>query len=281
MKSILMLGQSNMAGRGFINEVPLICNERIQMLRNGRWQIMTEPINYDKPVAGVGLAGSFAAMWCMENEEDKIGLIPCAEGGSSLEEWAIDKVLFRHAVSEAKFALQNSELMGILWHQGESDSYGGKYQNYYKELKVIVEALRIELNAPEIPFIIGGLGNFLGKTASGLNCPEYKLINHELLRFSNEQNYCFFVTSEELTSNPDGIHLNAISQRKFGIRYYKAFTQRKNVLDPLENELELMDACINKSHTKNEKMHLEMMDFALDKVTYEAFIENLGKIQSD
>ena len=28
MKSVLMIGQSNMAGRGFINEVPMICNER-------------------------------------------------------------------------------------------------------------------------------------------------------------------------------------------------------------------------------------------------------------
>lgn len=56
--SFLMLGQSNMAGRGFIKEVQPIYNERIQMLRNGRWQMMTEPINYDRPVAGVGLAAS-------------------------------------------------------------------------------------------------------------------------------------------------------------------------------------------------------------------------------
>ena len=42
MKSVLMIGQSNMAGRGFLNEVPMICNERIQMLRNGRWQMMAD-----------------------------------------------------------------------------------------------------------------------------------------------------------------------------------------------------------------------------------------------
>lgn len=41
MKSVLMISQSNMAGRGFINEASIICNERIQMLRNGRWQINT------------------------------------------------------------------------------------------------------------------------------------------------------------------------------------------------------------------------------------------------
>ena len=45
IKSVLMLGQSKMAGRGFINEVHPIYNERIQMLRNGRWQMMTEPNN--------------------------------------------------------------------------------------------------------------------------------------------------------------------------------------------------------------------------------------------
>ena len=78
-----MIGQSNMAGRGFLNEVPRICNERILMLRNGKWQMMCEQINYDRPVAGVGLASSFAKMWCMDNLKDNIGLIPCAEGGSS------------------------------------------------------------------------------------------------------------------------------------------------------------------------------------------------------
>ena len=167
IKSFLMLGQSNMAGRGFINEVPPIYNERIYMLRNGRWQMMTEPINYDRPVSGISLAGSFAEAWSCKNKDDIIGLIPCAEGGSSLDEWAVGKELFRHAVNEAKFAKESSELVGILWHQGESDSNNGNYKVYYKKLLVIIEALRKELNAPDIPIIIGGLGDFLGKEGFG------------------------------------------------------------------------------------------------------------------
>ncbi|MGW7768639.1 sialate O-acetylesterase, partial [Bacillus velezensis] len=43
IKSFLMLGQSNMAGRGFLNEADPIYNEKIKMLRNGQWQMMTEP----------------------------------------------------------------------------------------------------------------------------------------------------------------------------------------------------------------------------------------------
>lgn len=278
MKSILMIGQSNMAGRGFLNEVPMICNERIQMLRNGRWQIMTEPINYDRPTSGVGLAGSFAAMWCMENKEEKIGLIPCAEGGSSIDDWAINKVLFKNAVIQAKFAMQDSELIAILWHQGENDSYNGNFKTYYNKLHIMIETLRTELNIETIPLIIGGLGDYLGKSGFGLNCTEYESVNNELLRYANEHKYVYFSTAKELTANPDGIHLDAISQRKFGVRYYEAFARKTNVMNPLENELELLDSCMNAPHTKAEKTYLEMLELTLGKCSYEEFVERIRDI---
>ena len=278
MKSILMIGQSNMAGRGFINEVPMICNERILMLRNAGWQMMAEPINYDRPNAGIGLAGSFAAMWCMEHEGEQIGLIPCAEGGSSLDDWAVDKNLFKNAVIQAGFAMQDSELIGILWHQGESDSYGGGYQTYYKKLQVIIESLRKELNAFEVPLIIGGLGDFLGKNGFGLNCTEYELVNEQLLKFAREQENSCFVTAEGLTPNPDGIHMDAVSQRRFGVRYYEAFVKREHVLKPIENEMELLERCISGPHTKREKMYMAKGEFAAGKMTDEEFGERMRVI---
>ena len=278
MKSILMIGQSNMAGRGFINEVPMICNERILMLRNAGWQMMAEPINYDRPNAGIGLAGSFAAMWCMEHEGEQIGLIPCAEGGSSLDDWAVDKNLFKNAVIQAGFAMQDSELIGILWHQGESDSYGGGYQTYYKKLQVIIESLRKELNAFEVPLIIGGLGDFLGKNGFGLNCTEYELVNEQLVKIAREQENSCFVTAEGLTPNPDGIHMDAVSQRRFGVRYYEAFVKREHVLKPIENEMELLERCISGPHTKREKMYLAMAEFAAGKMTDEEFGERMRVI---
>ena len=272
-----MIGQSNMAGRGFVNEVPMICNERIQMLRNGRWQTMTEPINYDRPVSGISLAGSFSAMWCMKNENDNLGLIPCAEGGSVIDDWSVDKVLFQHAISEAKFALRDSELIGILWHHGESDSYGGSYKTYYEKLKVIIDTLREELNAENIPLIIGGLGDYLGKSAFGSMCTEYNLINDELIKFAENENNCYFVTAKGLDCNPDGIHINAVSQRKFGVRYYYAIAKKESEFSPLENEEELLDKCINnKELTQNEKSYLNMMDFALGKIDYEEFMKRFS-----
>ena len=240
--------------------------------------MMAEPINYDRPNAGIGLAGSFAAMWCMEHEGEQIGLIPCAEGGSSLDDWAVDKNLFKNAVIQAGFAMQDSELIGILWHQGESDSYGGGYQTYYKKLQVIIESLRKELNAFEVPLIIGGLGDFLGKNGFGLNCTEYELVNEQLLKFAREQENSCFVTAEGLTPNPDGIHMDAVSQRRFGVRYYEAFVKREHVLKPIENEMELLERCINGPHTKREKMYLAMAEFAAGKMTDEEFGERMRVI---
>lgn len=271
MKSFLLIGQSNMAGRGFVHEVPSIYNERIEMLRNGRWQMMTEPINYDRPVAGVSLAASFAEAWCRMNPDEKIGLIPCAEGGSSIDEWETEGVLFRHAVSEAKFAVENSELAGILWHQGESDSDSGKYKMYYEKLYRLVTDLREALNAADIPFIIGGLGDYLGKTAFGAGGIEYERINQELQRFAEENPCCYFVTAKGLTANTDGIHINAVSQRKFGLRYFEAYSERKHIEQPLAEEDRLVDRCHNRDNTTAEKRYLALEGFTSGKISYEEF----------
>ena len=271
MKSFLLIGQSNMAGRGFVHEVPSIYNERIEMLRNGRWQMMTEPINYDRPVAGVSLAASFAEAWCRMNPDEKIGLIPCAEGGSSIDEWETEGVLFRHAVSEAKFAVENSELAGILWHQGESDSDSGKYKTYYEKLYRLVTDLREALNAADIPFIIGGLGDYLGKTAFGAGCIEYERINQELQRFAEENPCCYFVTAKGLTAHPDGIHIYAVSQRKFGLRYFEAYSERKHIEQPLAEEDRLVDRCHNRDNTTAEKRYLALEGFTSGKISYEEF----------
>ena len=86
MKSFLMMGQSNMAGRGAIGDVEPIANPYTYMLRMGKWRPMSEPINVDRPIdysgtltiySGVGPAASFADSYAKHYNE-KVGLIPCA-----------------------------------------------------------------------------------------------------------------------------------------------------------------------------------------------------------
>lgn len=276
MKSFLMLGQSNMAGRGFLHEVDPIYNEKIKMLRNGQWQMMTEPINYDRPVSGISLAASFADAWSKTNPNEEIGLIPCAEGGRSLNDWHPEGILFQHALSETRFAMRSSQICGILWHQGESDSYHSLHETYYEKLTLIIETLRIELNLNEAPLIIGGLADFLGKSGFGQHAIEYRQVNEQLLHFANEQQNCYFVTAMDLTANPDGIHLDAASQRKFGYRYYEAFSKMCHVLEPVPGEKQSLK--VRRDYSKTEQMYLHSMDLALGKITYAEFEAQMVKV---
>lgn len=278
MKSILLVGQSNMAGRGFIHEVPAIYNENIEILRNGRWQMMAEPLHNDREVAGIGPAASFAAAWSLDHPEEKLGLIPCAEGGSSIDEWAADQLLFRHAISEAKFAMETSELIGILWHQGENDSMNERYQDYGEKLKAVFEHFRGELGLSKLPIILGELPDFLGKNGFGLSATEFKKINQEMAKVATQEANCYLVSAENLSANPDGIHINAESQRQFGIRYYEAFSNKINVPAALGDEDEQLSRIYGRPTTQNEKIYLISRDFALGKITYSQFMGKYAEV---
>lgn len=228
--AFLMIGQSNMAGRGFLNEVPPIRDEGIKMLRNGRWQVMAEPINYDRPFAGIGLASSFATAWRKQYPAEEIGLIPCADGGSCLEEWMPGAALFDNAVANARLAQRISRIDGILWHQGENDCELERALRYRERFSQIIESLRKELSLPEEPLIIGGLGEFLKDCTLHDYFVNAPVVDRALLEFAEANENCYYVTAAGLTSNPDHLHFNAVSLRRFGIRYFEAFDKRKNIL---------------------------------------------------
>ncbi|MBL4679075.1 MAG: sialate O-acetylesterase [Mucilaginibacter sp.] len=238
--SFLLIGQSNMAGRGLLNAVPPIANESIKMLRNGRWQIMAEPIHNDRPTAGIGLAASFAACWQSDNLQNEIGLIPCADGGTSLDEWQAGGVLFDHALMQAKLAQRSSKLSGILWHQGENDCSPALAAAYCEKFSVLVKELRKQLAEPEIPLIVGAVGDFLPNGVYGQYFTAYKVVNEALLRYAETDENCHFVSAQGCTANEDQLHFNAKSLRTLGIRYYHAFKHKRDITEPLSNEDELL-----------------------------------------
>lgn len=257
-----MIGQSNMAGRGLLQEVPLIYNHNIKMLRNGRWQTMWEPINYDRPNAGIGPASSFAAAWHLKNSTDEIGLIPCADGGTSLDDWNVNGVLFKNAVFQANLAQKTSTLKGILWHQGENDCQASDAHNYGKKFSKIIQMLREELNIPNIPLLIGGLGDFLIGGIYGVHFQSYTIVNQELEKFSKNNPNCYFVTASGLTANPDGIHIDAYSQRIFGIRYFESFRAEQTISKPLVNEEEMIKAIYKRPLARVERKELLDIQFS-------------------
>lgn len=226
--SFLMIGQSNMAGRGEISDVPPIKNDNCYMLRMGRWQPMREPINPDRAIfegefrSGVGLAASFADSLAAATGK-KIGLIPCADGGTRIEQWQPGEVLFDHAVMMAKLAMRSSRLSGILWHQGESDCTKDEHIALYKERFIkMINGIREELGEEELPFISGELAEHYD---ARWNMGErYHRINEILHELESELPNFAVVSSAGLSMKPDGIHFDAASCRVMGRRYFEAYT---------------------------------------------------------
>lgn len=85
----LLVGQSNMAGRGKIDSLSTPNNPRILMLSDdNKWIIAKDPLHFDKPkVVGVGPGLAFAQKMLsfQKNDNVKIGLIPCAVGGTTID----------------------------------------------------------------------------------------------------------------------------------------------------------------------------------------------------
>lgn len=225
MRSFLLIGQSNAAGRGFLQEAPPLddCGGRIKMMRNGRWHKIFRPINPDRSFSGYSFAESFAKAYAEAVPEIKIGIIPCADGGTRLEQWLPGSLLFDHAVNCAKLAMRTSNLSGILWHQGEGDCLPERYSCYAERFEGIMDAMRKELGLPELPILVGGLGEFLAHRVESENTKNYPYVNEQLEKIAREYPHCTFVSAKGLGSNPDNLHFSAAALEEFGVRYFDAF----------------------------------------------------------
>jgi len=220
--SFLLIGQSNMAGRGFLEEAENIDTSRIKIMRNGRWQDMFRPINPDRYFSGVNLAESFALEYAKKYDVD-VGLICCADGGTALNQWMPGEILFENAVNHARLAMRTSNLVGILWHQGETDCSPQLCSTYLSRFDVFIKALRKELNLPDAPFLLGGLGDFLADCPLDENLKNYAQLNDVLKTIAKTIPHTGFVSAEGLSANPDNLHFNAKSLYNFGIRYFDEF----------------------------------------------------------
>ena len=203
-------------------------NKQLKVLRNGRWQPMFRPVNPDRSFSGVNLGEFFADAYSKAHPDVAVGLIPCADGGTSLDQWQVGSLLYDHAVCQARLALRTSHIVGVLWHQGESDCSNDRYPLYRQKFQVIMEALRKDLDLQDVPFLLGGLGDYLLHCDRMTDTGNYKFVNEQLRAMAQECPMTGYVSAEGLGSNPDMLHFSAEALQEFGHRYYDVFETLEN-----------------------------------------------------
>ena len=227
--SFLLIGQSNMAGRGKREEEVWVDTTHIRTLRNGRWQRMFRPINPDRSFAGANLAEGFAEKYALKYGVD-VGLICCADGGSSLDQWKPGSILFDNAVYQARLASRTSTIAGVLWHQGEADCRSDLAASYKGRFEIMMREFRTELDLYDVPFLVGGLGDFLADCTLDPYVGNYKAVNESLRQIAENNEMTGFVSASGLTANEDNLHFNSASLYEFGLRYFDEFEKLRNPL---------------------------------------------------
>lgn len=226
----LLVGQSNMAGRGDVAEADRAPHPRVLVFNKARqWAPAADPLHFDKPnLVGVGPGKTFAEEIAQGFPDITVGLIPCAVGGSPISAWepgALYAETNSHpwddALARALAALPAGTLKGILWHQGESDSKPELSAIYPQKLKSLVERFRQDLAAPDVPFLAGQLGRFPAQPWD-----EHRwAVDAAHRQLPKVVPLTAFVSAEGLEDKLDGVHFNAAACRELGRRYAKSYLE--------------------------------------------------------
>lgn len=215
----LLVGQSNMAGRGMVDEEGKKSDPRILMLtKELKWQPATDPLHFDKPIAGVGPGLAFAKAIAEKTPGVRIGLIPCAVGGTSIKLWVpegFDKFTktrpYADMLERVKVAQREGVLKGIIWHQGEADR--NATDAYSGLLAELIERVRKDCGA-EVPFVAGEISSFQSQTEDST-----MKLNAAIHSLEGKVKQYAWVGSEGLNHKGDQVHYDSASARILGVRF--------------------------------------------------------------
>lgn len=228
----VLMGQSNMAGRGKVTDYyASYSHPRVITLNQaGEWVPAKHPLHFDKPkVAGVGPGLTFGIAMAEADPDVVIGLVPCAVGGTPIAKWApgaYDQKTHTHPYDDAAMrirkAMETGVVKGVIWHQGEGDSNPTSASVYLEKLEALIGRVRALVGNPKLPVVAGQLARYR---------EGYQLINQELVKLPGSIPYTAVVSSEGLWHRGDGTHFDSPSASEFGRRFAKGMLALQEVAE--------------------------------------------------
>lgn len=232
----LLMGQSNMKGRGEMPEEPKRDPRIVMMhLKDDQWYIARHPLHLTGDAktfeghdnAGVGPGLAFAETIAAANPKIAIGLVPCAVGGSSIRLWQKGAKLYEEALRRAKLALQTTapvkaRIRGVIWLQGEANAKPEELPQHAARLRAMIESLRADLALPELPFIACTIGEMKPEPLLA----NLKSMNDILLAMPKTIPHTACVDARDLKTNiGDQVHFDTAAQSEIGKRFAAKFIE--------------------------------------------------------
>ena len=230
---VLIIGQSNThMGIGFDSELdkPIETIKQLGREGNDNMQIIPaiEPLHHHTARENkIGFGLTFSKLLKNHiNSNSNIILVPCGFGGTGFKDnrWNKGDDLYNDAIKRVKSIVKNypdSKLITILWHQGEKDVGSLSYK---KDLDNFIVNLRNDLNAFDVPFIIGGMVPFWVDEFKERQQQQEIISNtinrHNFIGYANPE-FPFRIEKED--NLYDKIHFDADGQRELGKRYFEEY----------------------------------------------------------
>jgi len=230
----LLMGQSNMKGRGVMPEEPKRDPRIVMMhLKDDKWYLARHPLHLTGDAktfqghdnAGVGPGLAFAETLAAANPKSAIGLVPCAVGGSSIKLWQKGAKLYDEALRRAKLALQTTapvkaRIRGVIWLQGEANANPEELPLHAERLRAMIEALRADLVLPELPFIACTIGEMKPEPL----LTNLKAMNEIQLALPKNVPHTACVDARDLKTHiGDAVHFDTAAQNEIGKRFAEKF----------------------------------------------------------
>lgn len=224
----LLAGQSNMAGRGFVEPQDTMPNKRILAIdANGKLIYAKEPLHFYEPTrTGLDCGLSFANSLLKQIPGNiTILLLPTAIGGSASKQWLGDSLYrgvnlltnFREKVAIGK---KYGQIKAVLWHQGESDANKESIPLYKERLVELFTKFRTIIQNDQLPVFIGELGSY------SKNNENWQMINNVIHGYSLQDANSSVIKTNDLIHGGDTIHFNSTGQRLLGERFASAYLKK-------------------------------------------------------
>ena len=224
----MMAGQSNMAGRGFVEPGDTIPDNRILTINKENEVILAkEPLHFYEPkMTGLDCGMSFAReLLAYIPDSISILMVPTAVGGSSILKWLSDAPhrgvpLLSNFKEKVEIAQKYGEIKGVLWHQGESDIKADRIKKRKEHLDSLFTQFRTMAGNKELPIVMGKLGNY------SKDPKNWKKMNARIQRYARKDKYAVAVNSNDLADRGDKLHFNSEGQRELGKRYANIYLNK-------------------------------------------------------
>ncbi len=162
-----------------------------------------------------------------------IGLLSCAHGGTSMDQWDPDlkskggDSLYGSMLRRVQAA--GGKVKGVLWYQGESDANPKAAPVFQQKFERLVAAIRSDFGQPEIPFYYVQIGRHINDS----NAAEWNLVQDAQLKAESNIPNSGMIAAVD-TSLDDGIHVGTQDHKRLGKRMANlAFGQTKRGPRPI------------------------------------------------